>query len=54
MKCNNCNFEFESPRIYYEGRGAGCYEKIGICPRCGVDDLDYDFRSSDEEEENEE
>ena len=47
--CNNCGCEFNEHMAKYEPHGLDSppYEKIYVCPHCGVDD----FERSDADEE---
>lgn len=41
-RCNNCGEIFEEPKAIYERHGLEYppFEKIYVCPECGVDDME--------------
>lgn len=54
-KCAYCNRVFDEPRLtkvyVEEAWGHAVYETVGVCPRCGEDDIDWDYEEEEEEEE---
>ena len=42
--CNNCGERFEEPKVAYERHGLDYppFEKIFVCPYCGINDYDED------------
>lgn len=41
-QCCNCDAVFEEPKVVYERYGLEYppFEKIYVCPECGVDDME--------------
>lgn len=54
-KCDNCGSIFEEPDTKQDYRGefwgVPAYETIGICPFCGDDDIDYEYKMQEDDEE---
>lgn len=40
-ECYNCGCRFEEPKVTYETHGLEYppFQKIYVCPECGVDDM---------------
>ena len=54
-QCCNCDAIFEEPKVVYERHGLEYppYEKLYVCPECGVNDL-VEVDDPEEEEEDDE
>lgn len=52
-KCQHCGHVFTEPKTVQEYRGEfwgmPAYEDVSVCPHCGSDDVDWEYKGEEEE-----
>lgn len=53
MRCNDCKCLIDELKEKHEYRGEAygrpAYETVYVCPNCGSNDIDHDYKEDDED-----